>query len=357
MLSYRPHGGHTDQLRELTLASALARTLRRKLVLPPLLHHFDSVANIVTCSHGDTLSVWRLNASRPPLSSVLDLTALGVPTVPHTALHPPPVCASEGVLVQPCMLVVSPGWVQLGGASRAQPQQHAFSWIHFDSLLFGIVSRGQSRTCSLSQLERVLQPGQCRVAYRRDVMSRALGLLQSRMHGPFAAVHIRALAEAAGKREAGREWTARLARVTASAASQVKAVYVASDSLSSVLPVISRLAVASVRGGGLRVLSARNFSAEELQRVHSDAATANLLLDVTAAVHAAQFSPSPRSGLSLHMTAARECTQSNKCIPSIRGASPYSFSASGCGGEMPGSAALLAPSFGKTMSMRHAQSN
>ena len=51
LLSYSPHYGLTDQLRQLSLARALAESLQRTLVIPPLLSHFDATGLQTSAEH------------------------------------------------------------------------------------------------------------------------------------------------------------------------------------------------------------------------------------------------------------------------------------------------------------------
>ena len=152
----------------------------------------------------------------------------------------------------------------------------------------------------------------------------------------FLAVHVRTSAEAARKRERESEWTARLDALVRK--SHGVAVYLASDSLASALPLASRVIEQAVAGGGGRVFSHLNFSSE-LPGLHADTALAKLLLDIFAAVHASSFSPSIRSGLSLHMEAVRGCVQTRRCVPVTR---DLAQSSTGCGGDLPFDVAVRA---------------
>ena len=153
----------------------------------------------------------------------------------------------------------------------------------------------------------------------------------------YLAVHVRTSPEAAKKREYESEWTARLAALVRDAPADV-AIYLASDTLATALPLALRVVRQSV--GRARIYSHLNFSSS-LSHLHTDAALAKLLLDIFAAVHAVRFSPSTRSGLSLHMMAVRECVKSQRCVPLTRG---LAESSSGCGGDLPFAVELRNPS-------------
>ena len=136
LLSYRPHDGHADQMRQLTVAAALARSLHRHLLLPPLLHHLDSPS----CPR------YKVDiASRPAISSVLDLSALGVQTteVPHAL----PSCSRAN---GSCPRAIDPSWMQLG--HRGPSPLSSSRWLHFESMLFTTARRG----CRFANWEQAL---------------------------------------------------------------------------------------------------------------------------------------------------------------------------------------------------------
>ena len=84
MLSYTPHNGLADQLRQLSLAHALAERLQRTLVIPALLSHFDASTRLSELEI--TRNAHRLN--RPPLSWLLDLSHSGLPMVDARTIPP-----------------------------------------------------------------------------------------------------------------------------------------------------------------------------------------------------------------------------------------------------------------------------
>jgi hypothetical protein len=333
-LSYLPHGGHTDQMRELVLAAALARRLSRVLVLPSLLPWPlpQSLRHLLfshTCS-ADPFAAWNCSRDRP-LESFLDTRALGVRFLEDTqqlrALGHRDNARTQAT-------VVDPAWVSLGPRQQRRASTEP-TLLHFSSMLFGVDRRGGSHTCRIANLEKLLSPAACHVRYRGDLLERAREMLTQVMGVSFVAVHVRTAAEAAGKRELQHEWTARLASLLRDdSTADVAAVYLASDSLTSALPLAARLAAQAPRRADqppLHVLSHRNFSSS-LPRIHNDPALARLLLDIFAATHAASFSPSTRSGLSMHMVAVRGCARTNRCVPATRG---IAESSSGCGGDLP----------------------
>ena len=71
ILSYDPTGGHTDQLRSLSLALAVADLLQRTLILPPYLHHRD--CNVQTARR--RLPALIASGERPALSSLIDVSS------------------------------------------------------------------------------------------------------------------------------------------------------------------------------------------------------------------------------------------------------------------------------------------
>ena len=77
MLSYTPRNGLADQLRQLTLARALAERLQRKLIVPNLLSHFD--ADSKTSERAIASKV--RGSKQRALSWLLDLSRLGVPVL------------------------------------------------------------------------------------------------------------------------------------------------------------------------------------------------------------------------------------------------------------------------------------
>jgi len=332
-ISYRAHDGHADQLRSLTLAAALARAWRRRLVLPPLAHHFDSP------SCPTSQSPRRRWLRRPTLSSLLNLSALGVPFVE---------VANEtgcgGGIQHTTCLVADPSWLSLHQRSESAALPSA-GHVHFASLLFS-----QGKSCRFANWERVLAGGPCRIQYRADVLDKARAVLDRHLElsgrrSVLVAAHVRVLSEAAGKRDRQDEWLGRLVSllgeggVGSGAHLQVvsRTLYVATDDLTKVLPLAARTAAARSH----RLLSRANLSTSELESVHPDLGVAALTMDIAAALHASHFAPSPRSGLSMHLVAMRRCVHGDgRCAPEVRHLPGGMASATACGGDLPSTIVL-----------------
>ena len=204
MLSWRPHDGHTDQVRQLTLAAALAVKLRRTLVLPPLMHHLDSPSCLPASAAAPG---WR----RPRMSSLFNLTSLGVPYVERSHANETGCRISSAGAQHESCVVVDASWLSLDRLSGSSGAARAARHLHFSSLLFEPRGSSPSPSCRFASWERLLAQGPCSIQYRKDILARALSVLQRLMGTPsFVAVHVRALPEAAAKRDPAREWTARL---------------------------------------------------------------------------------------------------------------------------------------------------
>ena len=72
LLSYDPGGGHTDQLRDLSLALAIAELTNRRVVWPAYFHHRD--VNVWT----NRQVVARLARKRSRLSSIIEVVGSSV---------------------------------------------------------------------------------------------------------------------------------------------------------------------------------------------------------------------------------------------------------------------------------------
>ena len=92
LLSYDPGGGHTDQLRDLSLAIALAELLDRALVLPSYFHHRD--VNVLTPRATVSQIAARRPRSRPSWRWSTNLTIIDEPSV-VVAAHEQPRCAAN----------------------------------------------------------------------------------------------------------------------------------------------------------------------------------------------------------------------------------------------------------------------
>ena len=344
-LSYMPHNGIADQLRQLSLARALAALLHRRLVIPPLLSHFDAT--------GKTLE--RVLASkvqrhhRPRLGWILNLTQLGVPLADYRDLPPAfawPACtnASAGrvrrrMTTAPphCVLTVEPPPSKASAAasirSWARLPHENVPWLHFRSMLW-VQSERVAKRNPLTVWEEHLESGPCAVRYREDVLHAARSALHPVLPAAYLAVHVRALLEAASKGERPLEWSNRLLRFVRSqrrtAASTGKqapsTVYVATDNETGVVPH----ATALLAPHNLTVLS-RSSTAAAAVFAGGDDGIGGLLIDVAACLGATSFSPAPRSGLSVHMLAMRQCGRGQPCAPH----SCVAYTSTGCGGSFP----------------------
>ena len=131
-LSYRAHDGHTDQMRSLTLAAALARSLRRELLLPPLMHHLDAVSCPSSLN-----STRRATGRRPRLSTLLNLSALGVRFRERDGEVGCQSARSSHGSSQHCV-TIDPTWLSFDHASdrRRAGSIDSAPRVHFASLLF-----------------------------------------------------------------------------------------------------------------------------------------------------------------------------------------------------------------------------
>lgn len=221
LLSYMPHNGLTDQLRQLSLAVAVAEALGRTLVVPPLLSHFDATANTASV----VLARKIRRAQRPPLSMLINLTALGVAVVDdsadlwHSAMHDLPSCisisntststetaggeAARGaevtrngtVSLPPCVHAIEPpekhaSQASAGAALRSWRRLRHVRWLHFRSLLWVHAAR-QAGRYPLPSWEEELEPTPCRIRYRHDVIASARAVLRPALPPDYLAAHVR----------------------------------------------------------------------------------------------------------------------------------------------------------------------
>ena len=158
---------------------------------------------------------------------MINLSALGVRYSEHSET---PGCSSD----RRSCVNIDPSWLSFD----ARQGSHAASHIHFGSLLFAHDRRRAA--CRFTNWERVLAATPCRLQYRPDVLAGALAALSRWLPSSarFDAIHVRALPEAAAKRDTLREWTARLTGLLDGGAAD--ALYVATDDPVRVLPLASR---------------------------------------------------------------------------------------------------------------------
>jgi len=366
LLSYDPGGGHTDQLRDLSLALATAELLNRTLILPRLVWHRDS--NVYT-SEKQRLQLIR---TRPALSALVQAHT-SVPLLDNVTLllraHTLPQCADDRAAADGCVLMVEPPDIYTSVSKmlrRLATLGHA-RWLHFSSMLDVLSARKQGRY-PLATWESRMVPAPCSLRYQPNVLAAARAALRRVLPPPHAdagapgsglgrghylAAHVRALRRDKFKSECAEEWLPRLVNFTAahlgshlgSQPSQplsptsptampppAATLYVATDDLDTVLP----RAAAALAPWRVAVVSARDAEREGdsfEQRLGLDSEGALMALDVAAVLGAHAFSPAPRSGLSVHYTAMRRCNAGALCDPAYAACVPYA--SSGCGGAFP----------------------
>ena len=341
LLSYDPGGGHTDQLRDLSLALAVAELTDRRVVWPAYFHHRD--VNVWT----DRRTMARLARRRPRLSSIIEVVRSPVQLIEQpTTVHDFPRCDEDGENAS-CVVWIEPpeANASVSAALRAYATLRYAPWLHFRSMLDVLGARlARPRRYPLATWERELEPAACTLRYRADVLEAARRALRGALSSDCGrsrtrahlATHVRALRKRdRGKAECEAEWVPRLRRfVTAAtdrsaAAAGVVTLYIASDSLRTVLPTARRaLGNLSMR---VEVVSARD--ADSGTRVHPDSELSGIALDVAAVIDAAAFSAAPRSGLSVHLAAMRACERGEACRPALGTCTP--FASTGCGGRFP----------------------
>lgn len=355
-LSCYPANGLTDQLRQLSLALALAQLFGRRLVLPPVLRHQD--ATVLTAMR----ELPRLQRTLPSLSSLIE-TSTTVPPIEASSLVPvhqmprcdPQAMNASGVHVrrrprQVCVHVVEPPefHMSLGVRLRTWAQLSHVAWLHFDSVLdVQSARRARPKRFPLALWEQSMQPAPCAIAYRPDVLAAAKRLLAAVLPPAgqyYAAAHVRAGQRAGSKAECTEEWLTRLRKSamtdgaldgsngTAQAhSSRPLLVYLAADDLRFVAP----RATAALAPLGAKVVSRfdLNLSLAALRSVHSVREVAEIAVDMAALLDASAFWAAPRSGFSVHVAALRGCRQGNPCDPAR--AACTTFTSSGCGGRFP----------------------
>jgi hypothetical protein len=364
LLSYSPHNGLTDQLRQLSLARALAESLKRTLVIPPLLSHFDATGLQTSAEHEVRLASRLLKLRRPHLASLINVSSLGVPTISSTEipspLKVPPCSRGNTTQLDPsrrrCIHHVEPPPPSGSTADylRALARTHRrIPWLHFRSLLW-VHSERTAKRNPLPTWEEQMLPTACLVQYRRDVWSAAVTVLRRLLPPPslparYMAAHVRSLREAQSKSESAIEWSERLVSFvnaqqrpprppppsstgprTAEPSPSASAftLYVASDDGPHVVPH----AAAVLAGLNVTVVSGADVAPELLRTIHEDAATALLALDAVACIAAEAFSPSSRSGFSVHLAAVRACQRRREsCKPHAC----VAFASTACGGRFP----------------------
>ena len=306
LLSYDPGGGHTDQLRDLSLAIALAELLDRALVLPSYFHHRD--VNVLT----PRATVSQIAARRPPISSIVEVINTNVTIIDEpsvvVAAHEQPRCAANAT--PGCVLWLEPPEAfRPVAAALMRYKEFSHPWVHFHSMLDVLAARrAVPKRYPLATWEQQLAPGPCNIRYRQPLLAAAKRALRRALHssrGRHLTAHVRALRRDKGKAECADEYIPRLQQLVAAAhPSPTTTLYIASDDLDQVLP---RAEAALNRTPGISVVSARDAEAGARRRVHADDEVAAMALDMEAVLSAAAFSPAPRSGLSVHMSAMRAC--------------------------------------------------
>ena len=99
LLSYDPGGGHTDQLRDLSLALAIAELTNRTVLWPKYFHHRD--VNVLTARS----TVARLARTRSRLSSVIEIVRSPVQLIEQLATaHDFPRCDEGGANASSCVV-------------------------------------------------------------------------------------------------------------------------------------------------------------------------------------------------------------------------------------------------------------
>ena len=273
LLSYTPHSGHADQMRQLTLARALAEILQRTLVLPPLLSHFDATASTPT----------RFIRRRPSVSWLLNTSVLGVPVAEASLLTKTtrslprcllsnsdmrslkrgggnngsrnfPNCVHQ-MEPPPANSSVSAYLAQLAGLSH-------LPWIHFRSMLWIHSERLAKRSALPAWEEQLVPTSSCLLRFREDVAAAALAALGTILPSTtrYLVAHVRALREAEEKGEREDEWTSRLLRFVAQHQSatgkpRVGALYLATDDTSAVIDKAAGLLASQ----GITVRLSRSF--------------------------------------------------------------------------------------------------
>lgn len=370
-LSYSPHSGHADQMRQLTLARALAELLQRTLVLPSLLSHFDASAATTATNAQEVRFADRLaKLKRPSISWLLNLSALAVPSLELSTLPISPwrlpECASNATAEE--LASSRSSWQHHGGSKstfelgcvrhveppsmnasvsaflrRLSQQTANVPLIHFRSLLW-VHSERDARRSPLSTWEdQMVATTNCRLQLRQDIVASARVALEAILppHDKrFIAAHVRALREAHEKGENEAEWTSRILRFVkkhqgdriGAGEPPIRALFIASDSETMVLPKVKD--VLSSHSVNISVYSSSSVGASALRQIHAtDDEVARLALDISGVVAVADlFSASPRSGLSVHLLAMRACQRMGApCEPH----SCVAFAHTACGGSFP----------------------
>ena len=374
LLSYDPAEGHTDQLRDLSLALATAELLNRTLILPRLLWHRDS--NVYT-SEKKRLQLIR---TRPALSALVQAHT-SVPLLDNVSLllraHTLPQCADDRAAADGCVLMVEPPDIYTSVSKmlrRLATLGHA-RWLHFSSMLDVLSARKQGRY-PLATWESRMVPAPCSLRYQPNVLAAARAALRRVLpplhadagapgsgpgRGHYLAAHVRALRRDKFKSECPEEWLPRLVNFVNFTAAHLGALpsqlrqlylpsqplsptsptamppptatlYIATDDLDAVLP----RAAAALAPWRVAVVSARDAEREGdvfERRLGLDSEGTLMALDVAAVLGAHAFSPAPRSGLSVHFAAMRRCDAGALCDPAYATCVPYA--SSGCGGAFP----------------------
>ena len=197
LLSYDPGGGHTDQLRDLSLALAIAELTNRRVVWPAYFHHRD--VNVWT----NRQVVARLARKRSRLSSIIEVVGSSVQLIEQpTTAHDFPRCDEDGENAS-CVVWVDPpeANASVSAALRSYAELQHAPWVHFHSLLDVLSARlARPKRYPITAWERELQPTGCFLQYRADVLATArralrkqLGSRSRHRNRTYLAAHVRAL--------------------------------------------------------------------------------------------------------------------------------------------------------------------
>lgn len=374
LLSYSPHSGHADQMRQLTLARALAELLGRTLVLPPLLRHFDATATTTSTAPSEATLASRIRKfKRPSLSWLLNMSALGIDYLDWRSLPVAPwqlpscvindshhdfhdglslrqrtsTSADAKLAIFPrCVVNVEPPPVNTSVSIYLQGLAHRLArvpLIHFRSMIWVHSERSAKRYPLPAWEDQLISARTCALRIRQDMVAAALDAINAVLPKDdkrFLGANVRALREAHNKGESEEEWTTRLLRFVRQQNNEtrhaekwpIRALFIASDDEASVVPKAAEFLRS--HGANITVFSSSSVGPDALRRLHAgDTTMASLALDLIGIVAGAErFSGSPRSGLSVHLLAMRACERmGTPCEPHAC----IAYAHPGCGGSFP----------------------